>query len=147
MKKYLLTCAWLLVTLVFAVNAQPINTAEAEITQALRKQFDRPAAPLDVPVVVVSRDFAVADWLQDTRGGRALLRRDAKGWHTLMCSGAQFKSSQALRQAGVPDADAINISRELSQKEQSLTAEQLKIINGFEGIVDVLTNPEHHEHH
>jgi hypothetical protein len=96
---------------------------------------------------VVSGDYAVADWLQDNRGGRALLRRDIDGWHTLMCGGAQFKTPQALRQAGVQGDDAKIISQALVQKEQNLTGEQLKKIDGFQGIVDVLTNPDHHEHH
>ena len=148
MKKVLLGCAWLLVTFVMTVDAQPVDTAEAQIIQVLKSQFDRPVTPLEVAVVVVSGDYAVADWLQDNRGGRALLRHDADGWHTLMCSGAQFKSPQALRQAGVQEEDATRISQQLSQKEQSLTAEQLKKIDSFQGIVDVLTNPEHHhEHH
>ena len=148
MKKFLLGCAWLLATFVMTVDAQSLDTAEAQIIQVLKNQFERPVTPLDVPVVVVSGDYAVADWLQDNRGGRALLRHDADGWHTLMCSGAQFKSPQALRQAGVQEEDAIRISQELSQKEQNLSAEQLKQIDSFQGIVDVLTQPEHHhEHH
>jgi hypothetical protein len=147
MKKALFACAWLLATFVMTVDAQPLDTAEAQIIQVLKNQFERPVTPLDVPVVVVSGDYAVADWLQDNRGGRALLRHDADGWRTLMCSGAQFKSPQALRQAGVQEDDANNISQELSQKEQNLTAEQLKKIDSFEGMVNVLTNPEHHEHH
>jgi hypothetical protein len=147
MKKYLLCCVWVLVTFVMTVDAQSLDTAEAQIIQVLKNQFERPVTPLDVPVVVVSGDYAVADWLQDNRGGRALLRRDADGWHTLMCSGAQFKTPQALRQAGVQEEDATHISHELSQKEQNLTEEQLKKIDSFQGIVDVLTNPDHHGHH
>jgi hypothetical protein len=147
MKKILFGCAWLLSTFVMAVDAQSLDTAEAQIIQVLKNQFERPVTHLDVPVVVVSGDYAVADWLQDNQGGRALLRQDADGWRTLMCSGVQFKSPQALRQAGVQENDATSISLELSQKEQNLTKEQLKKIDSFQGIVDVLTNPDHHEHH
>jgi hypothetical protein len=123
------------------------ESMQAQIIQVLKNQFDRPVSPLEVPVVVISGDYAVADWLQDHRGGRALLRHDADGWRTLMCSGAQFKSPQALQQAGLQENDAARISKELSQKEQSLTDEQLKKIDSFQGIMDVLTNPDHHEHH
>lgn len=123
------------------------ESMQAQIIQVLKNQFDRPVNPLEVPVVVISGDYAVADWLQDNRGGRALLRHDADGWRTLMCSGAQFKSPQALRQAGLQENDASLISKELSRKEQSLTDEQLKKIDSFQGIMDVLTNPDHHEHH
>lgn len=144
----LLGCAWLLATFVITVDAQPVDTADAQIIQVLKNQFERPVTPLDVPVVVVSGDYAVADWLQGNRGGRALLRHDSDGWHALMCSGVQFKSPQSLRQAGMQQEDAIHISQELSQKEQNLSVEQLKKIDGFQGIVDVLTQPEHHhEHH
>jgi hypothetical protein len=152
MKKYLLGCAWLLATLVLALDvqsldAQPLDVAEAEIIQVLKNQFDRPVTPLEVPIVVVSGDFAVADWVQDNRGGRALLRHDADGWHTLMCGGAQFKSAQALRQAGVNDEEAQQLSKELARHEKSLSDVQLTQINSFEGIVSVLTHPEHHKHH
>jgi len=147
MKKILLGCAWLLATFVMSVGAQSLDTPEAQIIQALKTQFDRPVSPLEVPVVVVSGDYAVADWLQDNRGGRALLRHDAAGWQTLMCGGAQFKSPQALRQAGVRDEDAQRLSQELARHEKSLSDVQLIQINSFEGIVNVLTHPEHHKHH
>jgi hypothetical protein len=147
MKKVLLGCAWFLATLVLTLNAQPLDTAEAAIIQVLKNQFDRPVNPLAVPVVVVSGDFAVADWLQDHRGGRALLRHNADGWHALMCGGAQFKSPQALRQAGVHDEDAQRLSQELARHEKSLSDVQLTQINSFEGIVNVLTHLEHHKHH
>ncbi len=142
-KQWIVLLVLLLAPFSYAADAP----AQAQIVKVLKDQFDRPVTLLDVPVVVVSGDFAVADWLQDNRGGRALLRRDTDGWHTLMCSGAQFKSPQALRHAGVQEDDATRISRELGQQEQNLTAEQLKKIDSFKGIVDVLTNPEHHEHH
>lgn len=147
MKKIMI---WIFLTLFLTpfANATDDSSAQGQIIKVLKDQFDRPVNPLEVPVVIVSGEYAVADWIQDNRGGRALLRHDADGWHTLMCSGAQFKSPQALRQAGVQEEDAIRISQELSQKEQNLSAEQLKQIDSFQGIVDVLTQPEHHhEHH
>jgi hypothetical protein len=148
MRKYLLSCAWLVVMFVMTVDARALDTAEAEIIQVLKNQFDRPVNSLEVPVVVVSGDYAVADWLQDNRGGRALLRHDVDGWHTQMCSGAQFKSVQVLLQAGVPSADAERISQDLAVQESNLIAEQLKKIDSFQGIVDMLTQQEHHhEHH
>jgi hypothetical protein len=140
---------WILLTQLIApfAHATDDSSAQMQIIKVLKDQFERPVTPLEVPVVVVSGDYAVADWLQDNRGGRALLQHDADGWHTLMCSGAQFKSPLALRQAGVQEDDATRISQELSQKEQNLTEEQLKKIESFQGIVDVLTNPDHHGHH
>lgn len=147
MKKIMI---WIFLTLFLTpfANATDDSSDQGQIIKVLKDQFDRPVNPLEVPVVIVSGEYAVADWIQDNRGGRALLRHDADGWHTLMCSGAQFKSPQALRQAGVQEEDAIRISQELSQKEQNLLAEQLKKIDSFQGIVDVLTQPEHHhEHH
>jgi acid phosphatase family membrane protein YuiD len=51
-----------------------------------------------------------------------------------------------LRQAGVQADDANQISRALKKNEQSLSHEQLKQIDSFQGIMDVLANPEHHHH-
>jgi hypothetical protein len=139
---------WIFLAQLMAPFAYAVDVStQTQIIKVLKGQFDRSAFPLEVPVVVVSGDYALADWLQDNRGGRALLRRDTDGWHTLMCSGAQFKSTQTLRQAGVQEDDATHISQELSQKEQNLTKEQLKKIDSFQGLVDVLTNSDHHEHH
>ena len=45
------------------------------ITHLLKRQFDRPDAPLKVQPVVVLGDAAVAGWFQQDRGGRALLRK------------------------------------------------------------------------
>jgi hypothetical protein len=146
MKKYLLAISGLFVLWTMAAHAQPSASANTHIIHVLKSQFERPNKPLEVPVVVVSGDYAVADWLQGDKGGRALLRRNADGWRVQMCSGAQFKSSQVLRQAGVQADDANQISRALKKNEQSLTHEQLKKIDSFQGIMDVLSNPEHHHH-
>ena len=94
MKKYLLAISGLFVLWVMAAHAQPSASANTHIIHVLKSQFERPNKPLDVPVVVVSGDYAVADWLQGDKGGRALLRRNADGWRVQMCSG---HSSNRLR--------------------------------------------------
>jgi len=146
MKKYLLAIIGLFVLWTMAAQAQPSATAHTQIIHALKSQFEQLNQPLQVPVVVVSGEYAVADWLQADKGGRALLRHHADGWRVQMCSGAQFKSSQVLRQAGVLAEDANQLSRALKKNEASLNHDQLKKIDSFQGIMDVLAHPEHHHH-
>lgn len=43
--------------------------------------------------------------------------------------------------------EAVKISRSLALQEVSLTEKQMVAIDSFQGIVDVLTDEEHHEHH
>ncbi|MEY4028656.1 MAG: hypothetical protein RLZZ329_2376 [Pseudomonadota bacterium] len=59
--------------------ATPAKEAQG-IVQAMKRQFDKPQSPLKVAPVVVEGDWALAGWLQDARGGRALLQKRHGHW-------------------------------------------------------------------
>lgn len=122
------------------------TTDEAAVKAALRAEWDKPNHPLKVPVVIVRGEFAIADWIQAPRGGRALLRENHHQWQTLLCGDVNLTKQKHLMDAGVPAADAEYLSAALLAAEMNLTAEDKTLVNSFKGIVDLLKEPQHHAH-
>jgi hypothetical protein len=117
----------------------------AAIEATIKSQWDKPDHPIRVLVIVVSGQHAIADWIQEPKGGRVLLRLNAGQWQTLMCGDANIKQLSHLLSAGVPQADAEKLITSLEQSEASLTLDERTTINSFNGIVNLLKEPHHHE--
>lgn len=133
---------WLLVGLVvLGLTGAPswaMDAAAASrqaVKQVLKAQFDRPQAPLSVPVVVVQGEHALAAWEQGAQGGRALLHRQHGQWSVVLCAGPGLKKAGALAQAGVPPAPAQALARELAEAESVLSAAQRNRFDAFQGEV------------
>lgn len=126
------------------VHAAPRND-DAAIRHVLMHTFDRPEARLKVDPVVVRRDWAIADWQQGDRGGRALMRRsdDGKGWEINLCSGDGLKSARMLQDTGMSPADAQALAAALAKAEAKLDAKTLARLASFEGTVRMGPNGEH----
>ena len=134
--------------LLLSMSANADSSAEELIASTIKNQWETLHSLVEVPVIAVGRHYALADWMQGERGGRALLRLSEGKWQTLICGSAQLKSAQSLESAGVPSAEAKQISESLATKESNLSVEQLVRIDSFEGVVDILTDlAYHHEHH
>jgi hypothetical protein len=123
--------------------AEPAGTDATSISQLLHGMFDKPNEALSVGPVVVSGDHAVADWTQGDMGGRALLRRKQNGWIVTLCAGDAMKSSEALKTAGVPQPEAIQLARDLAVAESRLAPEQVAMFSRFEGLV-TMDGASHH---
>lgn len=95
---------------------------DSAVRSVLRSQFDRPDAPLGVPVVATAGHHAVASWQQGERGGRALLRRSDGAWRIVACGGDALVQVNALREAGLSSADAQALRRDLLAGEARLSA-------------------------
>ena len=117
----------------------------AAIESTIKAQWEKPDRLVRVPVIVVSGEYAIADWIQEPKGGRVLLRQHAGRWQTLMCGDANLKQLRHLVTAGVPEVDAEKLTLALTQAEASLTVDEQTTINSFVGIVDLLKAPHHHE--
>jgi len=117
----------------------------AAIESSIKAQWEKPDHPIRVPVIVVSGDYAIADWIQAPKGGRALLKHHAGHWQTLMCGDANMKELRHLVDAGVPESEAEKLVLELTQAEASLTVDEQTTINSFVGMVDLLKARHHHE--
>ena len=123
--------------------AEPAGADATAISQLLHGTFDKPNESLSVGPVVVAGDHAIADWTQGEVGGRALLRRKQGGWVVTLCAGDAMKSSEALKTAGVPQPEAIQLARDLAVAESRLAPEQIAMFSRFEGLV-TMDGASHH---
>ena len=125
----------------------PLHQGDAaEITHILMAQFDRPDARLAVAPVAVSGVWAVAGWAQQAAGGRALLRKGAKGWEIWLCSGASLKQVAGLAGSGVPHADAEKIVAALDHDEAVLGAARIALFDSFQGTIRIGADGQHGHH-
>lgn len=108
-----------------------------QITHLMKRQFERPDAPLTVQPVVVLGDAAVAGWAQQGRGGRALLRKERSGWSIHVCAGKGPTQPDFLTLAGVPKTQAADLARQVVKAESALTAAQRALFDSFEGVLKV----------
>jgi hypothetical protein len=140
-----------LVLLLFAGLTLFMGKSIADVAQhtaiesSIKAQWEKPDHPIQVPVIVVSGNYAIADWIQQPKGGRALLKQQHGHWQTLMCGDANLKQPRHLVAAGVPEADVDKLTLALTQAEASLTLDEQTTINSFVGMVDLLKAPHHHE--
>ena len=121
------------------------QSAEAMVISAIQTQWQQPNQPVYVPVVAVSAPFAIADWIQEARGGRALLKLTDGHWQTLACGDAQIKNVYTLGKMGVPASHAAVIVQQLNLDEVNLTNAQLSLINSYSGVMNMETHLHHRE--
>ncbi|MCK1326358.1 copper uptake system-associated protein [Bradyrhizobium sp. 156] len=119
--------------------------AEPEIEGLLHGMFDKPDAVLTVSPIVVGGGFAIADWTQGEMGGRALLRRKQASWVIMLCAGDGIRSREALRQAGVPQQEAISLERDLAAAESKADPQRVAMFSRFEGMV-TMDSTSHRPH-
>jgi curli biogenesis system outer membrane secretion channel CsgG len=107
------------------------------IEHNMKKLFDKPDAPLAVAPVIIEGDYAMAGWIQSGKGGRALLKKEKGQWSIQVCGGDGLKKVSALSQTGMPSATAERLVAKVQTAEAKLSADQLKKLSMFDGIVKV----------
>jgi hypothetical protein len=147
-KKCLLAVVGLMILLltILLVSAVADTKKIVAIETANKNQWDKPNDPIRVPVIFIRGDFAIADWIQESHGRRALLRRNKITWLTIFCGDVPLTKKVHLVNAGVPDSDAEYLANALAQAEANLTVSDMELINRFKGLVDLLKEPHHHAH-
>ena len=156
--KQRLSFASLLISAVLAApvaQASPANghAAHAQandshaIEHAMKKLFDKPEAPLKVAPVSVEGEFAVAGWLQDKRGGRALLQKRHGQWVITVCAGDGLKQVDTLVQTGMSPETAKRLAAKVAAQEARLSADVLKRFASFEGMLRVDGDAAHGHGH
>lgn len=138
-----LLCLGLTLLLAGLADIAAAGSDDDAIRQMLTKTFDKPEARLVVDPVVVANDHAIADWTQETVGGRALLVRKAGQWAIILCSGDAIKSADAMRRAGVPASDAAKLAAGLESAEKAIPADRLALLASFEGTVSMEADGGH----
>ncbi len=116
--------------------AHTMTDAQA-IEHNMKKLFDKPDAPLAVAPVTIEGDYAMAGWIQSGKGGRALLKKEKGQWSIQVCGGDGLKKASALSQTGMPIATAERLVAKVQTAEAKLSADQLKKLSMFDGIVKV----------
>jgi hypothetical protein len=114
-----------------------------KIEHSMKRQFDRPDAPLKVAPVTIVGEHAVAGWTQQARGGRALLHKDKAGWSITLCAGDGLLQTEVLASAGVPAAQARQLAAAVGAAEARLPARQRQLFASFEGVVKVQAGHAH----
>jgi hypothetical protein len=125
--------------------AQPASDRE-HIQHLLMATFDKPEGRLQVAPVAIVGDNSVAGWVQDDKGGRALLRKKQGKWTLILCSGDSLKDAKQLEQVGVSSADARALSSQLAEQEAQLSAGYVALLSTFEGIVMMDQSGNHPPH-
>lgn len=113
-------------------NANADNTAEQQIRQLIGKTYDQADKKVETAPISIVNDYALADWVQGEKGGRALLQRKQGEWQILACGGDGFKKARHLQQTGMPAATAQQLVKQLEQAEQALPPARVKQFGLFD---------------
>ncbi len=151
---YIAMCTGLVAVMLAAAQAdtkpspEPSVTGESssqirKIEHVMKAQFDKPDAPLKVFPVTLEGDYAVAGWVQNKRGGRALLKKHADSWTIVVCGGDGLRNADVLVQTGMGIAAAEILAKKVQQAELSLSKQQLKQLALFEGVVKIEAGKHH----
>jgi hypothetical protein len=129
--------AWLLMAILPGATASAQDTNATEVRAAIKAIWDKPGAAVTVDPVTVVGNHAIAGWTQETRGGRALLRREHGKWVVIVCGGDGLAKAAALRQTGMSAADASSMEKVAAKAESTVPEARRKMFALFEGTVRV----------
>ncbi len=122
------------------------ETDAQQITAVMKKQFDRPDAPLVVTPVTVEGNYAVAGWTQTGKGGRALLQKDKGQWVISVCAGNGLTKADVLQTTGMPPPMAPKLAQAVVAAESKLGADKRKLFDSFEGMLMIDATASQGEH-
>ncbi len=136
--------------LLFVCAASVPSLADAaDETRGIRSSightFDRPDATVVSDPIVVENEYALVDWIQGEKGGRALLRKKDGQWSVMLCSGDGIKRTETLVNAGVPQSIAETLVGKLARAESDLPPSQVKKFGLFDS--QQVLHQEDDKHH
>jgi hypothetical protein len=134
-----------------ALSAESL-TDEAQIQAVIGKTYDKPNNKVNTTPISIADDFAVADWTQGKRGGRALMKRIDGNWEILACGNDGLKDTKSLVKAGMSEKTASTIVKKLADLEKLEDPRRLAKFNLFGTPNDPINKNEddphkHHRHH
>ena len=134
-----------------ALSAETL-TDEAQIQAVIGKTYDKPNNKVNTTPISIADDFAVADWTQGKRGGRALMKRIDGNWEILACGNDGLKDTKSLVKAGMSEKTASTIVKKLADLEKLEDPRRLAKFNLFGTPNDPINKNEddphkHHRHH
>jgi hypothetical protein len=140
---------WVLFLVFSVVLSAETLTDEAQIQAVIGKTYDKPNNKVNTTPVSVADDFAIADWTQGERGGRALMKRINGNWEILACGNDGLKDTKSLIKAGMSEKTALTIIKKLTDLEKSEDPKRLAKFNLFGTPNDPINKNEDdlHKHH
>jgi hypothetical protein len=102
------------------------NSPHRQIRTLVSTTYDQPGHKVETSPIVVANGYAIADWIQGDKGGRALLRRANGRWEIMACGGDGLKDVKTLGDAGIPRETATKLVLQLGRAEQSVTPDRVK---------------------
>jgi hypothetical protein len=151
-KNTLSRCVMLLVTFIVtnvcwsSLAIADDKSANQQIQTLISTIYDKPNLKIETTPIVVVNEYAIADWTQGERGGRALLKRIDGKWAIMACGANGFKDAKNLADAGIPLPQANNLVAKLTAAEKSIDPHRLHLFSLF-GTKNDPIKKDHHEHH
>ena len=122
-------------------------SSEEDVAKAISKIYDKPDQKVVTNPVAVVDKFAIADWTQGNRGGRALMKNIDGQWAIAACGADGLKELKNLKDAGIPTKTAETLLAKLTQLEKSEDPQRLKMFSLFGTKDDPKNMGEgHHDH-
>ncbi|HTT10374.1 MAG TPA: copper uptake system-associated protein [Burkholderiaceae bacterium] len=109
-----------------------MTEAAPSIRAVIASTYDTLESKVETAPIVVRGDYAVADWIQGHRGGRALMQRRDGAWQIAACGGEAFRTVDGLKLAGVPADTAVQLVALLTRAEGSLANDRVKLFDSFD---------------
>ena len=140
---------WVLFLVFSVVLSAETLTDEAQIQAVIGKTYDKQNNKVNTTPVSVADDFAIADWTQGERGGRALMKRINGNWEILACGNDGLKDTKSLIKAGMNEKTASTVIKKLTNLEKSEDPKRLAKFNLFGTPNDPINKNEDdlHKHH
>ena len=120
--------------------------AQQQIRDVISRTYDKPEHKVETAPVIVVDGYAIADWVQGERGGRALMHLIDGNWTIMACGADAFKQPATLIESGIPEQTAQALAKQLHDSEQSLSPEKRKQFSLL-GTKDDPAMADHHHHH
>ena len=112
------------------------------ITKTMKSMFDKADAPLSVDAVTTSSEYSLASWTQQSKGGRALLKKAGAKWEIMVCGGKDLLQTNVLEKAGLSHQQAQHLIADLKKIENQLPVSKRKQFDSFQ-----LGEQSHHGPH
>jgi len=112
------------------------------MTKTMKSMFDKADAPLSVDALTASSEYSLASWTQQSKGGRALLKKAGTTWEIVVCGGKDLLQKTALEKVGLSHQQAHKLVADLKKIENQLPVSKRQQFDSFQ-----LGEQNHHGSH
>lgn len=102
------------------------------MTKTMKSMFDKADAPLSVDALTASSEYSLASWTQQSKGGRALLKKAGTTWEIVVCGGKDLLQKTALEKVGLSHQQAHKLVADLKKIENQLPVSKRQQFDSFQ---------------